>query len=75
MEVETIKTLQEIVIEETLVRYTKDDIEQLIRVDLQKQGYKVKSISIAMDTKYVEDEWGMNRHQIAFLKSANVIVF
>ena len=75
MEFKTIKTQQQFEIEETLVEYTQDDIEQLIRADLQKQGYKVKSIHIAMDTKYIEDEWGMNRHQIAYFKNANVIVF
>ena len=74
MKVEKIIITKEVKEEQTLVKYTQEDIEQLIRVDLFNQGYEVDDISIITDMKYVEDEWGMNRHPRTYFRGVNVLV-
>ena len=51
MEIKTIKTTRQVEIEETLVRYSQEEVEQLIRKDLHEQGYEVKSITIITKIK------------------------
>ncbi len=75
MKVETVKTTKQFEVEETLVRYSQEDVEQLIRKDLQEHGYKTKSITFITDTKYKSDEWGMNTYRSTYLKGVNVIVY
>lgn len=74
MKVEKITTTKEVKEEQILVKYTQEDIEQLIRVDLFNQGYEVDNITIITDMKYVEDEWGMNRYPRTYFRSVNVLV-
>lgn len=74
MKVEKITTTKEVVEEKLLIKYTQEDIEQLIRADVLSQGYDVDSITIITDMKYIEDEWGMNRHPKTYFKNVNVIV-
>ena len=62
MKVEKINTKQQIDIEETIISYTKEDIETLIRADLFAQGYEAKSINMITMYEYETDEWGMNSH-------------
>lgn len=75
MKFETVKTTKQFEVEEILVRYSQEDIEQLIRKDLQEQGYKTKSITFITDSKYKSDEWGMNNYLSTYLKGVNVIVY
>ena len=46
----------------------------LIRKDLEAHGYKVENISVLTDTKYIGDEWGMNRTLITYLKGIEAVV-
>lgn len=41
-----------------VARYSQEEIEDLIRKDLEAHGY----ISVLTDSKYVEDEWGMTTY-------------
>lgn len=74
MEIKTIKTTRQVEIEETLVRYSQEEVEQLIRKDLHEQGYEVKSITIITKSKYVDDDWGMNRSLTTYFEGVNVVV-
>ena len=61
-------------IEETIIRYTEKEVEELIRQDVKSKGYKAKSIHINTDYKNVEDEWGMNSFKLTYIKDIVVKV-
>lgn len=54
------------------LQYGVEDIRKLILKDAIQKGYEPKDVSFLTDYKYVEDEWGMNRSQISYLKGAIV---
>ena len=56
----------------TYATYTRKDIEKLILDDLASRGVKTidSKVSLLTTSKYVEDEWGMNRYlQTSFDKA------
>ena len=56
----------------TYATYTRKDIEKLILDDLASRGIKTidSKVSLLTTSKYVEDEWGMNRYlQTSFDKA------
>ena len=57
-----------------VAKYSQEEIVDLIRKDLEAHGYKVKNISVLTDSKYIGDEWGMNRTLITYLKGIEAVV-
>jgi len=57
-----------------VAKYSQEEIVDLIRKDLEAHGYKVENISVLTDTKYIGDEWGMNRTLITYLKGIEAVV-
>lgn len=74
MKIETVQTIKEIEVEKIVAKYSQEEIKDLIRKDLEAHGYKVENISILTDTKYIGDEWGMNRTLITYLKGIEAVV-
>jgi hypothetical protein len=74
MKIETVQTIKEIEVEKIITRYNKEEIENLIQKDLETHGYKVENISVLTDSKYIEDEWGMNRRLTTYLKGIEAVV-
>ena len=74
MEIETIQTTKEIKVKKIVAKYNQKEIEDLVRKDLEAHGYKVENISILTESKYIEDEWGMNRNLTIYLKGIEAIV-
>ena len=74
MKIETVQTIKEIKIEKIIAKYSQEEIEDLIRKDLETHGYKVENISVLTDTKYIGDEWGMNRKLTTYLKGIEAVV-
>lgn len=74
MKIETVRTIKEIEVEKIIVKYNKEEIEDLIRKDLETHGYKVENISVITKSKYIEDEWGMNRSLTTYLKGIEAVV-
>lgn len=74
MRVENVTRKQEIEVKEKIVKYSVGDIESLIREDLNKHDITAKDILFNTEFKYIEDEWGMNRHPVSCFKSVTVIV-
>lgn len=72
MDIKKVNSKEQIAVEETIISYTKEDIEQLIRADLFKQGYEAKSINMITTYKYVTDEWGMNSYLTTCLLGAQI---
>lgn len=68
LEIKKATIKQEVEIEQVKAIYTPEDIEQLVRADLEEKGYIVESILIDTDYKYIDDEWGMNRSLNTFLR-------
>ena len=61
MKIETVRATKKIEVEKIVARYSQEEIEDLIRKNLEAHGYKVENISVLTDSKYIEDEWGMNK--------------
>ena len=74
MKIETVRTIKEIEVEETIARYSQEEIKNLVQKDLEARGYKVENISVITKSKYIEDEWGMNRSLITYLKGIEAVV-
>jgi hypothetical protein len=74
MKIETVQTTKKIEVEKTIAKYSQKEIEDLIRKDLEAHGYKVENISVLTETKYVVDEWGMNRRLTTYLKGIEAVV-
>ena len=74
MKIETVQTIKEIEVEKIVAKYSQEEIVDLIRKDLEAHGYKVENISVLTDTKYIGDEWGMNRTLITYLKGIEAVV-
>lgn len=74
MKIETVQTIKEIEVEKIVAKYSQEEIKDLIRKDLEAHGYKVENISILIESKYVGDEWGMNRSLITYLKGIEAVV-
>ena len=74
MEIKTITTKKEYVVEELMVKYTPEDIIKLIQTDLESKGFVLNNISFKTESKYVSDEWGMDRHQTTNFVGAEVLV-
>ena len=74
MKIETVRTIKEIEVEKIIAKYSKEEIEDLVRKDLEAHGYKVENISVLTKSKYIEDEWGMNRSLITYLKGIEAVV-
>lgn len=54
------------------LQYGVEDIKKLILKDAIQKGYDPKDVSFSTAYKYIEDEWGMNRSQISYLRGAIV---
>ena len=54
------------------LQYSAEDIRQLIFRDVVQKGYEPKDVSFSTGYRYVEDEWGVSRSQISYLKGAIV---
>jgi hypothetical protein len=74
MKIETARTIKEIEVKKIVAKYNQEEIENLVRKDLEAHGYKVENISILTESKYIEDEWGMNRSLTTYLKGIEAIV-
>jgi len=74
MKFTNVKRKQEIEVEDTLVSYTQEDIQQLIIMDLLNKGYEVDKLSFKTDYKYKTDEWGMNQRVVPYFQGVDAIV-
>ena len=74
MKIETVQTTKKIEVEKIVARYSREEIENLVRKDLEAHGYKVENISVLTESKYIEDEWGMNRRLTTYLKGIEAVV-
>ena len=74
MKIETVRATKKIEVEKIVAKYSQEEIEDLIRKDLEARGYKVENISILTESKYIEDEWGMNRSLTTYLKGIEAVV-
>ena len=74
MRIKTVRTTKKIEVEKTVAKYSQEEIEDLIRKDLEAHGYKVENISVITKTKYIEDEWGMNRSLTTYLEGIEAVV-
>ena len=74
MKIETVRTIKEIEVEKIIAKYSQEEIKNLVRKDLEAHGYKVENISILTESKYIGNEWGMNRSLITYLKGIEAIV-
>jgi len=74
MKIETVQTTKEIEVEKIVAKYSQEEIEDLVRKDLEAHGYKVENISVLTKSKYIEDEWGMNRSLTTYLKGIEAVV-
>ena len=72
MEIEQVATKQYIVVKEKVGKYSREDIENLIKKDLEEHGLKAYEITFQTDYKYAEDEWGMNRHLKTIFNGATI---
>ena len=63
MKIENKSIVEKKIIEKQFVRFTKEDIQNMIIDRLDKEGIDTSGCTILFNTKfrYVEDEWGMNR--------------
>ena len=74
MKIETVRATKKIEVEKIIAKYSQEEIEDLIRKDLEAHGYKVENISVLTESKYIEDEWGMNRRLTTCLKGIEAVV-
>ena len=74
MKFTNVKRKQEIEVEDTLVSYTQEDIQQLIIMDLLNKEYEVDKLSFKTDYKYKTDEWGMNQRVVPYFQGVDAIV-
>lgn len=71
-----VKNEQKKIVQQVTVRvakFTPEDIERIIKKELEAEGFTTEGvqISFSVGSKYVEDEWGMNRHITSFFKGAS----
>ena len=74
MKIEAVRTTKEIEIEKIIAKYSREEIVNLVQKDLEAHGYKVENISVLTKSKYIEDEWGMNRSLTTYLKGIEAVV-
>ena len=74
MKIETVRTIKEIEVEETIARYSQEEIKNLVQKDLEARGYKVENISVITESTYIKDGWGMNRSLTTYLKGIEAVV-
>ena len=74
MKIETVQTIKEIKVEKIIAKYSREEIVNLVQKDLEAHGYKVENISVLTKSKYIEDEWGMNRSLTTYLKGIEAVV-
>ena len=74
MKIKTIQTTKKTEVEKIIARYSQEEIQDLIRKDLEAHGYKVENIFVLTESKYIEDEWGMNRRLTTYLKGIEAVV-
>lgn len=63
MKIENKSIVEKKIIEKQFVRFTREDIQNMIIDRLDKEGIDASNCTILFNAKfrYVEDEWGMNR--------------
>ena len=74
MKIETVRTIKEIEVKETIARYSQEGIKNLVQKDLEAHGYKVENISVITESIYIKDGWGMNRSLTTYLKGIEAVV-
>lgn len=67
MRVEKHTEIEKKLIQKEIIRFDKQDIEDMILEKIRAQGYETKGCTVIFNTnwKYVLDEWGMNRRPIS----------
>ncbi len=75
MEVKKLKQSIKVEKEKFVLYISEQELKQIILDKIKETGYRafgIESIFFLTGYKYVEDEWGMNQHQVSFFKGVEV---